>query len=83
METTSSISDTRKDFPSLVSGLVAHGGRHLVTKNGKDAAVVLSADEYESLIETLNILVDVDTMDAVTLGRSQIAAGDVVNFEDL
>jgi len=83
METTSSISDTRKDLASLVRGLVAHGGRHRVTKNGKDAAVVLPVDDYESLIETLNILTDPDSMKAVEIGLSQIKTGDVVDFSDL
>ena len=40
-------------------------------------AVVISYDEYESLIETLNILSDAETMSALAEAESELDTGDI------
>ena len=44
---------------------------------------IMSWDEYESLVETLEILDDPETMDALRRADSQIAAGEGRRFEDV
>ena len=47
-------------------------------KQGRPAAVIVGHEEYESLIETLNILADSDTVAAIAEAEADLAAGDLV-----
>jgi antitoxin YefM len=49
----------------------------IVTRNGRPAAVVVSADEYEALEETLEILGDEDTLAALRESEEDVKAGRV------
>ena len=55
----------------------------LITRNGRPAAVMLSADEYESLEETLEILQDKDLMDALKRSEADVRAGRLTSLRDL
>jgi PHD/YefM family antitoxin component YafN of YafNO toxin-antitoxin module len=47
-----------------------------VTRNGRRAAVILSADDYEVLMQTLSILSDADEVHAIAQAQSQLRAGE-------
>ncbi len=55
----------------------------LITRNGRPSAVVLSAEEYESLEETLDILDDKDLMEALRKSEDDIRGGRLTSLEDL
>ncbi|MEY2848246.1 MAG: hypothetical protein RI885_911 [Actinomycetota bacterium] len=46
-----------------------------VTRNGKRAAVLLSADDYDALVETVDILGDVDLVDDLRRGSVEVQSG--------
>lgn len=48
---------------------VSNGGEYVITDRGRPVAVVLSHDEYESLVETINILSDDEAMAAIAEGQ--------------
>jgi PHD/YefM family antitoxin component YafN of YafNO toxin-antitoxin module len=50
-----------------------------ITKNGQRAAVLLGADDYDSMIETIAVLSDSDLLVAHLSGLEEIVAGDVVD----
>jgi prevent-host-death family protein len=54
-----------------------------VTKNGRRAAVLMSADDYDSLIETLDILSDAETMAAIRESEADIAAGRLYSLSEV
>lgn len=54
LETTIPASQARKDFFSILEK-IAGGFRYTITQNGYPKAVVLSADEFESWVETLAV----------------------------
>ena len=54
-----------------------------VSKNGRRAAVILGADDYDSLLETLDILSDRDLMDAIRQGQADAERGDVYSLEEV
>ena len=49
----------------------------IVTRNGRPTAVVVSADEYEALEETLEILGDEETLTALRESEADVQAGRV------
>ncbi len=55
----------------------------LITRNGRPSAVMLSADEYESLEETLDILQDNDLMETLRNSEDDVLAGRLTSLEKL
>lgn len=69
---TSSLTDARTNFSEIVEHVVSTGEEWTVTRHGRPVAVVLAYDEYESMIETLNILSDDETMEAIEEGERDL-----------
>ncbi len=55
----------------------------LITRNGRPSAVMLSADEYQSLEETLDILQDEELMGALRKSENDVRAGRLLPLEDV
>jgi len=55
---TLSVADARAQFSRLVESAATTHERFDVTRNGSRVAVVLGAEDYDSLVETLDILGD-------------------------
>lgn len=70
----SSLTEARANFSEIVDHVVATGGEWTITRHGRPVAVVLSHDEYESLIESLNILSDAETMAAIAEAEAEAEA---------
>ena len=77
-----SLTDVRGNLREVVDGVVS-GGEVIITKHGKPVAVLLAFDEYESLIETVNILSDDDTMAAIAESEADFAAGNFSRFDQI
>lgn len=55
----------------------------VITRNGRPSAVVLSAAEYEALEETLEILGDEETLEALKRSDEDVAAGRLFSFDEV
>lgn len=78
--TTAPLTEVRDNLSEIIEAVSATGEEWVVTRHGRPVAVILSHDEYESLIETVNILSDRDVVDAVSEAEADIEAG---RLEDL
>lgn len=78
MET--SLTKARERFSELVDEVAATGAELIITKHGRPTAVLISYDDYEGLVETVNILSDPDTMAGVEEAESDIEAGRLVDL---
>ncbi len=54
-----------------------------ITKGGCLEGVLISIDEYESLLETLEILSDPEMMEAIGISEREIETGKLVSLEEL
>jgi antitoxin YefM len=68
------LAEVRANLSKLVDEAVRTHERIEVTKQGRRAAVILSADDFDSLMETLAILGDQELMRE--LGAAEAEAGD-------
>ncbi len=59
MKHTLSVSEARKNFFEISKMVQAPSTHFLLTENGRPCMVILSADEYESLVETRETLEDI------------------------
>lgn len=68
------LTEVREKLSELVDDVAVSNTAYTITRHGRPAAVLLGFEEYESLIETLNILADEETLDAIAEARSEASA---------
>jgi prevent-host-death family protein len=79
---TISITDARTQLPELVEEVASRLSEYVITKHGRARAVLLSAEEHESLLETLEILSDSTTAERIRASLDELARGEAISFED-
>jgi antitoxin YefM len=60
--------ELRDKLSDVLDDVETSGSEYVITRHGRPIAVVLGYDDYESMIESLNILSDADTMAAIAEG---------------
>jgi len=55
----------------------------IITRNGRPAAVVLSNEEYEALAETLEVLEDEETLEALRESEADVRGGRVYSLDEV
>jgi prevent-host-death family protein len=75
--------EARANLTELLDALENKHEHVLITRNGRPSAVMLSAEEYESLEETLDILQDKELLEALRKSEGDIKAGRLVSLEGL
>jgi len=80
--TTLPVTEAKQRFTEIVKGAEECFDRYLVTKNGKDAAIVMSAEEYESLLESIDVLASRKEMRALAEAIEQSRSGELIPLDD-
>ena len=70
-----SLADVKNRLSEVVDGIEREHGRVVITKHGRPAAVLLNADDLESLEETLSVMsrpeLLADIREALTEGQTR------------
>ncbi|MCK5215756.1 MAG: type II toxin-antitoxin system Phd/YefM family antitoxin [Candidatus Omnitrophica bacterium] len=83
MKNTLSLKQLRPELPKVIASIDEKFDRFIITKRGRPVVVMMSIDDYESLIETLDILEDKETMKRVRNGENEIKAGKTRSWRDV
>jgi antitoxin YefM len=75
--------EARASLAELLDALEDTHEHVLITRNRRPSAVMLSADEYESLEETLEILQDRELMEVIRKSEADVRAGRFTSLDDL
>jgi prevent-host-death family protein len=75
------VSDVRERLSEIVDEVSSTGSDIVITKHGRPAAVLLGFEDYESLIETVNILSDSAVMAALAEAENDLETGDLVPLD--
>lgn len=59
------------------------GEKFIITHRGEEYGVLLDVEEYEGLIETLEILKDSKTAKSIAASLREAAEGEILSFEDV
>jgi prevent-host-death family protein len=70
------VAEARANLSSLVEAASRTHQRYDITRNGRRSAVLLGADDYDALIETLDILSDQPLMAQIAEAEAQLDAGE-------
>lgn len=81
--TTVPLAEARANLSKLVDEAVSTHERVEVTKNGRRAAVILSADDYDSMVETLDILSDRELVAEIQEARAEADRGDTYSLDEV
>jgi prevent-host-death family protein len=72
---TLSLSEAKMRLSGLVDAVCSRDEEVVITRNGSPAAVMISADTYESLKETAAVQSDVPLMKEIKKGAKALKAG--------
>ncbi|TWP35321.1 type II toxin-antitoxin system Phd/YefM family antitoxin [Leekyejoonella antrihumi] len=77
------IADARAHLSQLIDEATTTHERFQITRNGRRTAVLLSADDYDTLQDTIAVLSDTELLAAHREGRTAIDADDYLDADQL
>jgi prevent-host-death family protein len=78
-----SLAEVKNHFSAVVDEVVRTHESVTVTRNGEPAVVILAGDDYESLLETLELAFDETARRRLAEAEESVAAGDVLTGEEM
>jgi antitoxin YefM len=81
--TTLPLGEARAQLSKLVDSAESTHERFDITRNGRRAAVLLAADDYDAMRETIEILSDPQAMAELAEAEADVAAGRTVPLAEV
>ena len=81
--TTVTLTEAKAHLTQLLREVQELGEQIVITRSGRPAGVLVSVDEYEGLLETLEILVDPELSRAVRQGLREAETEDLLSEEEV
>ena len=81
--TTIPLGEARARFSELVDSAEATHERITVTRHGRAVAVLLSAEDFESMVETMDVLSTPGALEEIRTSLAEFDAGRAVPWEEL
>ena len=82
MTKTIPLAEAKKDLSRIINDVDKKYDRFTITKNGVDKAVIISSEEFDGLLETLDILSNKEERDAIARAKEQVRKGKTVSLRD-
>jgi len=76
-----SVSDAHASLSTHIDSAVTTHERFQITRNGTRVAVLLSAYDYDSLVETVDVLSDPDEVAALSTALAELHEDDVSSLD--
>lgn len=77
------VAEARAQLSRLIDEVATTHERFEITRNGRRTAVLMSADDYDTLRDTIAVLSDADLLTAHYEGRAAVEAGDHLDADEL
>jgi len=78
-----SLKELRPELPRVINQIDSKLDRFVITKRGKPVAIMMSLDDYDSLLETIEILSDKNAVKRIKESKRQIKEGKTITLEAL
>lgn len=75
------LKDLRPQLPQVIRRVDSTLERYVISKHGNPVAVLLSIDDYESLLETLNEETDAAALRRIRRGMQEAKQGKTVDWK--
>ena len=83
MVNTITLKELRTGLPLVIKDIDTKLDRYIVTKRGKPVAIMMSPDDYEGLLETIDILSDREIARRIKKAKREIRENKTVSLEVL
>ncbi len=83
MVNTITLKELRPELPEVIKKIDTKLDRYIITKRGKPVAVMMNIDDYEGILETLEILSDKEAVKRIKKAKQEIKTGEAVSLEQL
>ncbi len=82
MTKTIPLAEAKKSLSSIIKDVDEKFDRFSVTKNGVEKAIIISSEEFEGLMETLDILSHKEEREAIARAKEQVRKGKTVPLRE-
>ena len=82
MTKTIPLAEAKKHLSAIIKDVDEKYDRFAITKNGVNKAVLLSCDEFDGLLETIDILSRKEEREAIARAKKQVRSGQTVSLND-
>ena len=83
MTITIPLTKLRSRLPEILNRISKCFDRYVIIRHGRPEAVILSVEDYESLLETLDILSDEELVKDIKKAKEDLRKGKVISWEKL
>ncbi|HJU00996.1 MAG TPA: type II toxin-antitoxin system Phd/YefM family antitoxin [Actinomycetes bacterium] len=77
------LASVKAHLSALLDEVARTHEQYTVTRNGQPVAVILAADDYESLMETIALLSDQPAMERLAEAERAVAEGELTTGEEM
>lgn len=81
--TTVPLSEAKNRLSQLVDSVDRTHERVLITRNGRETAMLVAVEDYQSLEATLELLLDAPAQERIAAARAEIAKGEYATTAEL
>ena len=82
MTKTIPLAEAKKNLSAIIKDVDEKYDRFAITKNGVNKAVLLSCDEFDGLLETIDILSRKEEREAIVRAKKQVRSGQTISLKD-
>ena len=83
MSQTIPLAEAKKNLSAIIRDVEETFDRYTITKNGVNTAVLLSSEEFDGLLETLDILSHKEEREGIARAKRQVRKGETVSLDDV
>ncbi len=82
MTKTIPLAEAKKSLSAIIKDVDEKFDRFAITKNGVEKAIIISSEEFEGLMETLDILSHKEEREALVRAKEQVRKGKTVSLRE-
>ncbi len=82
MTKTIPLAEAKKSLSAIIKDVDEKYDRFTITKNGVEKTVIISSDEFEGLMETLDILSCKEEKESIARAKEQVRKGKTITLRD-
>ena len=83
MVNTITLKELRPELPEVINNIDTKLDRYIITKRGKPVVMMMNIDDYESILETIEILSDKQAVKRIRQAKEEIAKGKTISLKEL
>jgi antitoxin YefM len=77
------VTEARRKFTEIIKNVEGLLEQYVITRKGKPAAIILSAEEYERITDAIRVMQDRSLQKKLQQAREDVHEGEVYSYEEI